>query len=78
MSSDESIGVQPTNEQLIAKAVATLESDSETDIELLNVLSEHILRVNPKGTAVSDAVMEIEALAEKRSEEVEDDHTDNN
>lgn len=65
-----------SNEQLIAKAISTLENDQKTDAYLLNILSEHLVRMNPKSTAVSDAAREIEALAEKRAERFEDGPAD--
>ncbi|WP_181935612.1 hypothetical protein [Wenzhouxiangella sp. 15190] len=65
-----------TNEQLIEKTISLLEGDDKTDSSLLKVLSAHIVRLNPKSTAVSDAVREIEEIAEKRSEEPEDGHAD--
>lgn len=68
MSVNELNKMQLTNEQLIAKAVATLERVSKIDTTLLDLLSEHILKSNPEITAVSDALKEIEALAEKRAE----------
>lgn len=73
---DESTSAPLTNEQLLAKAVSTLENDHKTDASLLKVLSEHIVRLNPESTAVSDSVREIEALAEKRAEESDDDPAD--
>ncbi|MGC4096209.1 MAG: hypothetical protein QM706_03755 [Nitrospira sp.] len=72
MANDESPQAPLTNEQLIAKAIVSLESDAKTDASLLKVLSEHILKLNPRNTAVQDAVSEIEALADKRAEEPED------
>lgn len=76
ISNDDSTDMPLTNEQLIDKALSTLGSDNTTDASLLKVLSEHIVKLNPKSTAVSDAAREIEALAEKRSEKPEDDTTD--
>lgn len=76
MYNDDSTVMPLTNEQLIDKAVSTLEGDNETDASLLKVLSTHIVKLNPKTSAVSDAVREIEALAEKRAEGPEDDHVD--
>lgn len=75
---DDSAGMTLTNEQLIAKAISALESDDKTDTSLMEVLTEHILKLNPKDTAVNDAVKEIEALAEKRAEEPKDDPSDHN
>ena len=72
MTNDDPAGVRLTNEQLIAKAISSLEIDGKTDISLLKVLSDHILKLNPKNTAVNDAASELEALAEKRAEEPED------
>jgi hypothetical protein len=69
MSNRDSKGLKPTNEQVVAEAISSLENDDNTDIALLNVISEHIARLNPKESAVSDALGDIEALAEKRSEE---------
>lgn len=75
MPSDYSTGGQLTHEQLIAQAVDALKNDNKTDTKLLNVLSEHIVTLNPNSTAVSDAVAEIQALAEKRAEEPKDDQS---
>ena len=72
MPNDEATDVQLTHEQLLAKAVSVLESDTQTDTSLLKILSEYIVKQNPKSTAVSDAVRKIEALAQKRAEESED------
>lgn len=76
VSNDDSTSVPLANEQLVANVVSSLENDHKTDASLLKVLSEHIVRLNPKSTAVSDSVREIEALAEKRAEESEDDPAD--
>jgi len=76
MTNDESTGVPLTNEQLIAKAISSLESDDKTDVSLLKVLSDHILKLDPRSNAVIDAASEIEALADKRAEEPEDDQAD--
>lgn len=76
MTNDELTGVPLTNEQLITKAISSLENDNTTDASLLKVLSGHILTLSPKSTAVNDAAREIEALAEKRAEESENAPTD--
>ena len=75
---DDFADVTLTNEQLIAKATSALESDNKTDTSLMEVLTEHILNLNPKGTAVNDAVNEIETLADKRAEEPKDDPSNHN
>lgn len=69
MSDHDSAGVRPTNEQLIRKVIGSLENDEKTDTALLNVIFEYIARLDPKETAVSDAVRDIEGLVEKRVEE---------
>jgi len=78
VSNDDSVGVTDTNEQLIAKAVSALKRDDMTDTSLMEVLTEHILKLNPKDTAVDDAVKEIEALAAKRAEEPKNDPSAHN
>jgi len=78
VSNDDTTGETVTNDQLIAKAISALESDNKADVSLLSVLSEHILKLNPKSTAVNDAVKEIEALSVKRAEEPVDDSADHN
>ena len=76
MSSAETSGARPTNEQLISTIIETLETDSSTDSELLKVLSAHILKVNPSATAAKEAATDIETVAETRAEEPEDGHAD--
>jgi hypothetical protein len=69
MSKDDSIANQVTTDQLVAKIVAPLRGGDQVDPELLDILSENIVKMAPAEIAVNDAVKAIEALAEKRVEE---------
>ncbi len=57
-----------TPEALIARTVNTLREADGTDVELLDILSEHVLTVTPSKTDLSDAVSAIETLAAERAE----------
>lgn len=76
MISDDSITAQSMPDQLIAKIVADLRDDDQTDTALLDILSENIVQLTPAETAVTDAVKAMEALAVKRAEEPADDSAD--
>lgn len=57
-----------TPETLIARTARSLRDADGTDVELLDILSKHILTVRPAETAINKAVSAIEALAAKRAE----------
>ena len=76
MIRDDSTTAQSTPDELIAKIVEDLRGDEQTDSTLLDILSENIVQLTPTETAVADAVKAMEALAEKRAEELADDPTD--
>ena len=69
MSKESSITTQVTTNQLVANTILKLREVGQVDIELLDILSEHIVKMAPTETAVNDAIKAIEALAEKRAEE---------
>ena len=56
------------SEALIVQVIAELREASETDVALLDILSENILTITPTNTAVNDAVSAIESLATKRAQ----------
>jgi len=76
MFSEESSGEASNSEEVITATVKSLEDDPLTDAALLKVLVEHIARVDPKDSAIADAVRDIETLAERRAEEPEDGNHD--
>ena len=57
-----------TLKALIIKMADDLRESNETDVELLDILSEHILTITPSDNAVNDAVDDIEVLAKERVE----------
>lgn len=69
MSNKGSTTTQVTTNQVVATVVSKLRHDVQVDIELLDILSEHIVTMAPAETAVNDAIKAIEVLAEKRAEE---------
>jgi uncharacterized membrane-anchored protein YjiN (DUF445 family) len=69
ISNDDSITTQVTTDQLVANMIANLRNDDQADAELLDILSENIVKLDSAGTAVSDALKAIEELAAKRTEE---------
>lgn len=66
-----------TPSELITKMTATLLVAEGTDVELLNILSEKILTMNPADTAVADAIKAIEVLAVERAEASDNDQPNN-
>lgn len=60
-------------ETLISNAIEALRNAEGTDIDLLDILSRHIVTMNPAGSAIADAMTDIEALAAKRAGETNDD-----
>jgi hypothetical protein len=69
MSNEGSTTTQVTTNQVVATVVSKLRDDVQIDTELLDILSEHIVKMAPAETAITDAINAIEALAEKRAEE---------
>lgn len=67
-----------TPEALILKIADILKKDPEIDVELLAILSEHILKISPEKIAVNDAMSDIETLAIKRTEGSNNDTVDHN
>ncbi len=78
MRNDDLIIAQVTTDQLVADTAANLRDDGQTDEELLDILTESIVKLYPAETAVNDAVKAIEALAKKRAEEPDDDSETHN
>lgn len=68
----------PTPSELISMATDTLRESEDTDVALLDILSEKILTMRPVASAVADAVKAIEDLAVKRAEASVNDQFDNN
>ena len=78
MTMEDSISAQFTTDQLIADIVANLRSDNQRDAEVLDILSENIVKLAPSKDAVDDAVKALDALAEERAKEPGDDAADHN
>ncbi|ADJ29241.1 hypothetical protein Nwat_2426 [Nitrosococcus watsonii C-113] len=57
-----------TPEALITEFLKDMRGTEGTDVELLDILSEHILTVTPSETAVNCAASAIEVLAKERAE----------
>ena len=76
MSKDDSITNQATTDQLVTNMVSSLRDDDQLDAALLDILTENIVKLAPAETAINDAVKAIEALAEERVEELDDDPAD--
>jgi len=64
----------PAPKSLISQMVNSLQSDKDTDVELLEILSAHILTMTPAATAVSDAAKQINLLAARRAEAKQGDN----
>jgi hypothetical protein len=60
-----------TPAELIVSTTVSLREGKQTDVALLDILSERILTVNPTNTAVADALTDIEELASRRAEGAE-------
>ncbi|MDO8436854.1 MAG: hypothetical protein Q7S69_01630 [Nitrosomonadaceae bacterium] len=67
----------PTQSELISKVTDAIREAKDTDVELLDILSEKILTMNPAATAVANAVKAIENLAVKRAEASVNDQNNN-
>ena len=61
---------EPTGgfQELLDNTTDTLREDKETDLPLLESLSRHVITLSPTEDAVRQALKDIEALAEKRGE----------
>ena len=57
-----------TNENLIANIAKSLRDDPEADQTLVEILAEHILKIDSPNTAVDDAAGAVEKLALERGE----------
>lgn len=68
----------PTPSELISMATDTLRESDDTDVALLDILSENILTMSHAPTAVANALKAIEDLAVKRAEVAVNDKLDNN
>ena len=55
-----------TNDNLISEIVQLLRDNTDADQALLEILAEHIVKIDTADTAVDNAVEAIEALAVKR------------
>lgn len=64
-----------SNEDLIARVIEDLRTRSETDSDLLEILVEHILRLDVNPNAIEDAVAAIEKLASDRGNSDSNDDT---
>ena len=71
MEEDNATTTAGEHEELIAKTLDALRGESETDIGLLDILAAHIVKLDPAGTAVDDALKAVETLAKQRTEESE-------
>ena len=71
MEEDNATTNAEEHEKLIAKTLGALREESETDVDLVDILSAHIVRLDPAGTAVDDALKAVETLAKQRTEESE-------
>ena len=59
----------------MVETIASLRLTAGTDLELLEILSTHVLTTTPAETAVSDAASAIESLASKRAEHFDNDES---
>ena len=57
-----------TNDNLISEIVQLLRDKTDADQALIEILAEHIVKIDTADTAVDDAVEAIEELAVKRGE----------
>ena len=57
-----------TKDNLISEIVQLLRDKTDADQALIEILAEHIVKIDTAGTAVDDAVKAIEKLAVKRGE----------
>ena len=57
-----------TNDNLITEIVRSLRDKPEADQTLVEILAEHILKIDPANTAVDDAAGAVEKLALERGE----------
>ena len=57
-----------TNDNLISEIVQLLRDKTDADQALIEILAEHIVKIDTADTAVDDAVKAIEKLAVKRGE----------
>ena len=69
----ESNAVDPfgSSQDVLLKIIHNLRQDEATDISLTEILSKHIVVMDPSTKAVDTAARDIEALASKRGEEVD-------
>ena len=58
-----------TNGDLISKIVKSLREQSDADQDLVEILAEHIVRIDAAKSAVEGAAEAIEKLALKRGEQ---------
>ena len=59
----------PTTEQLVSDIIEELRANPDTDQVLIDILSEHVVKMDPKSSAVADAATLIENLARQRGEQ---------
>ena len=57
-----------TKDNLISEIVQLLRDKTDADQALIEILAEHIVKIDTADTAVDDAVKAIEKLAVKRGE----------
>ena len=59
----------PTTEQLVADIIEELRANPAVDQVLTDILSEHVVKMDPKTGAVADTARLIENLARERGEQ---------
>ena len=61
----------PTNDKFVADITDSLRNDPDADNFLIDILADHILKIDPANNAVADAANLIEKLARERGEHSE-------
>ena len=65
-------------EELLARATDAIGDNDDEDGELLAILSEHIVKIDPTHTVIGDATQAIELLAKQRAEDIGCENKNNN
>ena len=58
-----------SNDDLVTKIVRSLRDNPEADQTLIEILAEHLLKIDTANTAIDDATNSIEKLALERVEQ---------
>ncbi len=58
----------PTNDKIVADITDSLHNNPDADSLLIDILANHIVKINPANNAVADAANLIEKLARERGE----------